>query len=251
MGSLPPPPPPLPPPAPQLRALRWGLGDALLAFVLAVVAGYVASALAIALTGTKVLPDGSYPETAPILFAAVAGQYGVWFGWIVLASIRKGLGSLRADFGLVVDLVADWWMVPLGLAFEMVAAFALWPISHLVRRTPQEVVKELDTAHGVKLAILVVTAVAVAPVVEELFFRGLLLRSLQRRVSAPVAVALSALAFAAAHLLDPGAYVVVPALVALGMISGVLAVRTGNLSRSILLHVGFNLLAVLSVLRPR
>jgi membrane protease YdiL (CAAX protease family) len=41
---------------------------------------------------------------------------------------------------------------------------------------------------------------------------------------------------------------VLPALVALGLVSGVLAVRTGNLSRSILLHAGFNLVAVLAVL---
>ena len=35
------------------------------------------------------------------------------------------------------------------------------------------------------------------------------------------------------------------------MVSGVVAVRTGNLSASILLHMGFNLLAVLAVLTNR
>jgi len=105
-------------------------------------------------------------------------------------------------------------------------------------------VHDLDTAHGVKLAVIALTAVVVAPVVEELFFRGLLLRALQRRFSAPAAVAISGATFGAVHLLDPGAYVILPALVALGMLSGVFAVRTGNLSRSILLHAGFNLLAV-------
>ena len=38
-------------------------------------------------------------------------------------------------------------------------------------------------------------------------------------------------------------------LLVLGMVSGILAVRTGNLSRSILLHAGFNVVTVLVVLR--
>ena len=42
-----------------------------------------------------------------------------------------------------------------------------------------------------------------------------------------------------------GTLAVLPALVGIGAISGVLAVRSGELSQSILLHMGFNLLAVL------
>ena len=51
--------------------------------------------------------------------------------------------------------------------------------------------------------------------------------------------------FALAHpALDPhwGTFAVVPALFALGAVSGAMAVRRGNLSVSILLHIGFNLL---------
>jgi uncharacterized protein len=242
MGSTPP--PPLPP---QVRpALRWGLGDAVLALVLAFVAGVVASELAIGITHAKPLANGNYPETAPILAAAVVGQYGVWLALMALTSVRKGLGSLRADFGLVIDLVSDWWVIPVGFALSYVSGIVVWPITRYVHHTPQEIVHDLDTAHGVKLAVIALTAVVVAPVVEELFFRGLLLRALQRRFSAPAAVVISGVTFGAVHLLDPGAYVILPALVALGMLSGVFAVRTGNLSRSILLHAGFNLLAVVA-----
>lgn len=257
MGSPPsppaPPPPPVPPLPPQVRRTpRWGLGDALLAFVLSFVGAAIVGWIAIVVSGTKVGSDGKIPVNAPVLFGAVVGQYGAWLAWIYAASRIKGNGSLRADFGLVVHFVKDWAMIPLGLALEIVAAIVLLPISRLVDHTPQEVVQELDNASGAKLALLVVTALVVAPVIEELFFRGLLLRSLQRRISAPYAVALSALAFGLAHVLtDWGSGVVLPALVALGMISGIFAVRTGNLSRSILLHAGFNLLAVLAVLTNR
>jgi membrane protease YdiL (CAAX protease family) len=237
---------------PQLRRTpRWGLGDALLAFVLSFVGAAIFGWIAIVVSGTKAGPDGDIPVTAPVLLGAVAGQYGAWLAWVYVASRIKGNGSLRADFGFIVR-IKDWPMIPLGLGLEIVAAIAILPISQLVENTPQNVVDELENAGGAKLAILVVTALLVAPVVEELFFRGLLLRSLQRRMSAPYAVALSALAFGLAHVLvDFGAGVVLPALVALGMVSGIFAVRTGNLSRSILLHAGFNLLAVLSVLTNR
>jgi membrane protease YdiL (CAAX protease family) len=264
MGSQPPPPPPpVPPsyppsvpPAPQTPSggtiLRWGLGDAVLAFLFATLGGLIGELIAISASGAHTRSDGSIRVTAPILLGAVVGQYGAWLAWMYTASKRKGFGSLRADFGFVVDAVRDWPMIPLGLALEIVAAIALIPVTRLVKHTPQNVVQELDTAHGAKLVVLVVTALLVAPVVEELFFRGLLLRSLQRRLSAPYAVAISALAFGLAHVVfDWGSGAVLPALVALGMISGIFAVRTGNLSRSILLHVGFNLLAVLAVLTNR
>jgi hypothetical protein len=229
--------------------VRWGLGDALLAFVLAVAGAIVVTQITIAVTGTKALPGGGYPETAAIIGATVAGQYGVWFLWMLVVSRRKGIGTLRADFGFVVDLARDWATIAMGFGLEIAAGIALFPITHFVHHTPQQVVHDLDTAHGPKLVILVVTAIVVAPVVEELFFRGLLLRALQRRVSAPLAVAIAALAFGLTHLLfDFGAGAVLPALIGLGLLSGCLAVRTGNLSRSILLHAGFNLVAVLAVL---
>ncbi len=223
----------------------------MLAFLLATLGGVVGETIAIVASGTQSV-GGKIPITAPVLAGAVFGQYGVWLVWIYVASRFKGTGSLRADFGFALDLLRDWPMIALGLAFEIVAGIALLPISRLIGHAPQQVVQELDSARGAKLAVLAVTALVVAPVVEELFFRGLLLRSLQRRMSAPAAVAISALAFGLAHVVfDWGSGVVLPALVALGMLSGVFAVRTGNLSRSILLHVGFNLLAVLAVLTKR
>jgi membrane protease YdiL (CAAX protease family) len=60
-----------------------------------------------------------------------------------------------------------------------------------------------------------------------------------------VAVIVSALVFALAHpALDPswGTFVIVPALFGLGAVSGAVAVRRGDLSVSIMLHIGFNFL---------
>jgi hypothetical protein len=89
-----------------------------------------------------------------------------------------------------------------------------------------------------------------APLAEELLFRGALLRALMRRTSPAWAVFGSALVFALVHPLgDPevGSVIVVPAILTLGVVSGYLAVRSGDLSRSIMLHAGFNLLTVVGV----
>ena len=234
------------------RSVRWGLGDAVLVFVVPVLVGLIASSFVIAATNLKADRHGHYPVTATLLLATIFGQYGVWVAYLAFTSARKGLGTVRADFGLVVDLVRDWPFFLMGFALEIVAGIAVLPISNLVSHGPQSVVKDLQNATGLTRALLVVTAVLIAPVVEELFFRGLLLRAVQRRTSAATAVTVSALAFALVHpLLDPGfgSLVIVPALVALGMVSGVLAVRSGNLSRSILLHAGFNIVTVLVVVK--
>ena len=105
-------------------------------------------------------------------------------------------------------------------------------------------IERSSTAGRVLLAICVVF---VAPPVEELLFRGALLRGLQRRWSAAVAIFVSAAIFAGIHLVDPGAGYVLPALLLLGLVSGYQAVKRGDLARSVLLHLGFNLVAAIGL----
>ncbi|MCZ7534776.1 MAG: CPBP family intramembrane metalloprotease [Acidimicrobiia bacterium] len=133
---------------------------------------------------------------------------------------------------------------------QIAANLALIPIAVLADKeeAAQDVVQRLESARGLELAVIVLSAGLVAPLVEELLFRGLLLRALMRRVGPALAVGISALAFALVHLLDPGAIVVLPGLLLVGLVTGVLAVRSGDLSRPILLHVGFNLLVLVAAL---
>jgi membrane protease YdiL (CAAX protease family) len=59
---------------------------------------------------------------------------------------------------------------------------------------------------------------------------------------------ISSVAFAAVHLLDPSTLPLMAPLLLLAVISAIRAVRTGDLSQSILLHVGFNLLSAVVLL---
>ena len=76
-----------------------------------------------------------------------------------------------------------------------------------------------------------------APIVEELFYRGLLQRSLLARYSDGLVVVGVALLFALVHF----RVVEYPGLFVFGLILGFCAMRTGRLGMSICAHIGFNL----------
>jgi hypothetical protein len=225
--------------------VRWGIPDALLCYLAGLVGALIAVSIAASVTGSHT----GDTETAPLLAAAFLGQYGGTVVALVAVSRRKGRGNLVDDFGLRIWR-GDWWVLPAGALLEVGLALTLLPLQHLAGNETQEVVNELQNANGAKLAVLALGAGLLAPVVEELLFRGLLLRALMRRFDATTAVAISGTVFALLHLVDPslGTVVALPALATVGVVSGVLAVRTGDLSRSIMLHAGFNLVTVLAEL---
>jgi hypothetical protein len=83
-----------------------------------------------------------------------------------------------------------------------------------------------------------------APVIEELFFRGLLMRSIQARLNDGLALVLSSLFFALVHF----QVLQIPGLFLFGLIAGTCAQRTGRLGMSILAHSAFNATAVVMLL---
>lgn len=100
-------------------------------------------------------------------------------------------------------------------------------------------------ALGLRL-LLVLMVVGVAPFVEELVFRGVLLSGLARRLPMAWAVVISALIFGTAHLPDFSfAWYPVPALIVLGLVLGWLRVYSHSLWPSITLHATNNLFAAI------
>ncbi len=87
---------------------------------------------------------------------------------------------------------------------------------------------------GAYLANFVAVAL-VAPVVEELMYRGAGM-SLLERLGAPTAVLVTALAFGLAH----GLVLALPALVLFGLVTAWLRLRTNSVYPSILVHSAFN-----------
>lgn len=231
MSDLPPPsmPPPVPPPA------NVGPGDAWLehqpsehqpsehqpsAFVrpqfaapkpphdtLAWQAGAGAVAvLVVSLLASKFLLDAlvglDWPIVVYVVILGLVG-YGPSVAWWLYATQRWGSGQPLADVGArprwsdlgwgpVVWLAAIGTQVAVG---ALVLGFDI-PISNNT-----EGIAELQADRSYVIA-LVITAVIAAPLVEEMVFRGLVMRSLLSRVGPIVAVPLQGVLFGVAHV-DP------------------------------------------------
>ncbi|MGZ8762466.1 MAG: CPBP family intramembrane glutamic endopeptidase [Acidimicrobiia bacterium] len=226
--------------------MRWGLGD----FVLAWVVGIIGATIAVIPFATD---NGKIPVAG--LVASMLGQSAATLAFLEFISRRKGRGNLGADFGFALHARDAVWILA-GLGTSLGLGLLSLPIRQLAGDDAgQEVVNQFQKAQGTVQILFAIGVVVVAPAIEELVYRGLLLRSLLRRLSPAAAIFVSGVVFGLAHvLLDPGAYVALPAIAAMGVISAVLAVRSGELSRSIFFHAGFNLLTtiqILAVLAPR
>jgi membrane protease YdiL (CAAX protease family) len=230
-------------PDPRPAVIGWGLGDFARIYLVGIVASLVLGTVGFAITG-----DTSGHVGALTTALSTFGQFGTWFVLVVYLARSKGR-SARDDFGLTLQL-RDWWAPFAGLGLFLVGNALILPLVNIAN-AHQAVVDDLDRAGGAKLAVFAVVAAFVAPVCEELLFRGLLLRALRRRMSPTMAVIVQALAFALAHpMLSPtlGDLAVVPAIFLLGAASGVVATRRGDLSASIMMHIGFNLVTTLLAL---
>ena len=223
--------------------VSWGIVDAVLCWVAGgVAAGIVGIPLYSRATGLDIDPVYTFGLLLP------AQQFTVILA-VYLVSRLKGRGSLAADFGLDLGFrLSDARALFLGAALEFVLAAAVLPLLTLSREAePQQLLRDLQDSQGAPPVFLfVIGAVVLAPLVEELLYRGLLLRALLRRVQPAGAVFLSALVFALVHYVgDPSTLPFLPALTALGVALGLVALRTGSLKWPILIHAGFNLTTTL------
>jgi len=226
-------------PTPVL-APRWGLWAATAVFASWFVGAVLASVIGVAVWGK----DATTNPWALSLIIVV--QSAVTLVALLVVSYVRGQRSLARDFGFYGFLVDLIWF-PAGFGLQVVGSIVLLPITRLAgeREAPQQLVQVLQHTSVWQRVPLVVCVVFIAPVIEELMFRGILLRSLQRWVRVPIAILITAVIFALFHLGDANAVLVLPVLLAVGILAGWLATRTGRLGPSIALHAGFNFTAVL------
>ena len=214
------------------------MGDAAAGAGIGFLASGVAASVWAAATGADVESLGTL----------AAGQVGLWLGllgWPLLASRVKGSGSVVDDFGLRAR-PRDAVGVAIGFACQVVVIPVLYLLIQLVtgKLDVEGPARELaDRAHGAGFVVLALLVVLGAPVAEELFFRGLLLRSAERRFGMRWALAISSVAFAASHF----QLVQFPGLALVGLVFGILVVRTGRLGPAIAAHIAFNATAVVSL----
>ena len=228
----------------ELRPVTWGLGD--------VVAGMLLSWGALILATPLILAATGVDDTSNVPLRTVALLQipldGTMVAVALYVSFHKGRGPVL-DYGLA-GRVRDAWGVVVGFVSQYAVLLVYVPFlwsglidAEDVSKPARNITEKAHDAPGVVLLVLLV--VIVAPICEELFFRGLVLRAFDRRFGRRWAVAGSALVFAAAHL-EPLQF---PALFLFGLITGVYAARTGRLAPGMFAHMAFNLIAVVALLQ--
>lgn len=233
---------------PPTQPRRWGLGDVLGGFAVGLVGSQLVLAAILAATDRTV----EQIDELPLSLVAVA-QAGLWLGLLgapLLATRLKGNG-LVADLRLQARWRDAWRGGGIGVLLQVVALPLLyWPLLDLLGKTSSDLegpAREMtDRADGPIGVLLLVLIVGVgAPIIEEIFYRGLFQQALLKRGLPPVAaIGLNATVFGLSH----GELLQLPALVLFGAVAGLLAHRAGRLGPAIAAHITFNMVTVISLL---
>src|SRR3954447_23741456 len=226
---------------------RYGFSLALVAFMVGVFLSAIFGGIYGAITGAELDSYG----------VSIAGLFGLWAGTAgvpVYASKRWGTGDLARDYGLAIDWRRD---VPLGGAIGLAGQLlvvpgmvALFKLFEPDLKLSEASVDLAERSHGAGFILLVVLVSLVAPVIEELFFRGLLQRSLTRYLPQWAAVGVAGLLFGLAHYQGASAAAaaaLVLSLAIFGWAAGALLVRTGRLGPAIVAHMVFNIVASIGI----
>lgn len=192
-------------------------------------------------------------------WSIVLGLAGQYFGNIVVfwyLARRKSNG----DVGFAVE-TSDFAYIGLGIFLQLTVALASRPLVDLLfpdGESPQQIAEamaDVDASTLLKITFFT-AAVVLAPVTEELMFRGVLLRALAPRGRAFIVVTTAAV-FALVHVIGldldrplASAAVVLPPVFLLGVLLAWVTLRKGRLGPAIFVHSGWNLLAALVLLIP-
>ncbi len=217
--------------------ILWGLPDALLCWL----AGYLGAILASFPLYARA--GGTDIDSALIFGIILPAQQLTVVLAVVYVSRLKGQRSLGADFGFRIRLL-DAKALVVGATLEVLLSLALLPILQLDPDAQhQQLLSDLEeNLDAATVVLFFLGAVVFAPMVEELLFRGVLLRALLRKFPPAAAVIGSSVVFALVHYVgDPNTLPFLPALAGLGAVLAVVTLKTGDLSMAIWIHAGFNL----------
>jgi membrane protease YdiL (CAAX protease family) len=236
------------PPAPGEVTPRWGIPDALVGWFVVYLGSAIWGVAVLVATGHA----GDDLDEMPLEVVALA-QLGLALGFFLVPwAITRAKGNgIVVDLGLRIRARDLWQGGLLGIAGQLVLIPLLyWPLLELLDKDvedlegpAQDLTDRADGPVGVLLLVLIVGVLA--PIFEEIFWRGLVQRSLLKRGLAPVlAIGISSLLFAATHF----QLLQLPGLFVAGALFGTLAYRADRLGPAIAAHLTFNMVTVITLL---
>lgn len=237
-------------PTPPALTVPWTLRQTLIGAALTVVPLFtliVASQLA-PQSAPPTAPLSAHDDSAQAVVVGIASalvEAVFLIAPLYIAFTRRPAGTPRRSglialgwrgfaFAPAVALFIGGWIVIYGFS----ALYSLLRVS----TNADALARQAAYEPAIVLAALIVSIV-VAPVCEEVFFRGFLFTGLAQRMPVWAAVGVSAVVFGLAHA-DLGSFV---PLVVIGVVLAVLRWRTGSLWPGILLHALNNAVAAIAI----
>jgi membrane protease YdiL (CAAX protease family) len=236
---------------------RWGLPDVLLGVLAFLLGGFVTVVATMAIGSLATASDGSFARgnTGLLGIIGLLGSWGAVVGYLKLIVWLKGGGSLRLDFGFRFT----WWDPLIGAGAAFVTLILSGVVQQLVSLATGTVPEGNSEAifgdvrtNQVLLVAMGLMASIGAPIVEELLFRGLALRAIEKRLGGVVGVLGSSLLFGAMHyqpeLASPLG--LIAGITVFGLVFAVVTRWSRRLGPAVFAHIWLNSLATAVVLIP-
>lgn len=172
----------------------------------------------------------------PLVFIAVTAVFVLWPSALPGLRLTDGPGTLR---NLAAGLAIG---VPTWVVAMLVAGLIALAYQAITGSPPEGDQMVLELIGRIPPAVAFVAVGLLAPVGEELFFRGAVFNAWEREYGMQRALIGSALLFAAIHLVD-GAWLAFAPILVVGLVLGVAYARTRSLPMTIGIHASFNLIS--------
>ncbi len=233
-------PPPLPVPPEEPSFPYWTIWDVVVIPCATVLAIIVCSAIALAIAHSVPayhgLSFGTLAQEPMIVIGAQIASYPLVIGFMAVM-IRR-----RSGKPFLVSIHWNWpnrtgiWFYLSGI----VLAFTVEGLAHFLP-IPKSLPMDKFFTDATSAYLMAFFGVLVAPVLEELFFRGMLYPTLRRALGLVPALALTAAAFAAIHCAQLGyAWAPILSIFVVGLTLTVIRERTDSVASCVLTHSGYN-----------
>lgn len=226
-----------------------GLGVAVGAQFFALVASTVVAVAFLVERGSGGEGTELKPGVGPVVLSLLPLWACLVAGVLVAARLRDE--PVRDLVGLRFRPTDPLYLVA-GIVLQFVGALLYLPFSvdsDELEKPARELVDRAGSL-GVSFAVLAVALVIVAPAVEELFYRGLVVGSIRRvlgtrgvRAARLLSVVFGAVWFAGIHFEG----LQFPALLLVGLVCGAVGAFCGRVVPAFFIHVGFNLVTVVEL----
>jgi membrane protease YdiL (CAAX protease family) len=226
----------------RLTSVRWDVGQVVGLFVVIVAIMITLSGTAAWIRESELAPTAKTLLIAAALFCVYLLEWAIAWGLARAASqpLAQAVGLRKFDAG-------KWVPAAIGAALVARIVAAAWSLvlrfAHAKAPGPGLDVTRLMPSGLLGVAMTVLMTAVLAPLVEEIIFRGIAYSALRDRFGDVLGAVFSAGMFAILH---PNAYAIVPVFVLALMLSALFR-RSGSLWVPVIAHMSFNALGLVGI----